>query len=84
MIQADRSSRNDNRPLPIRKNKKVIAMMNASSGIVMTNFDTWRTKMYVYRNLNKNLKDKPCNGKQNLQLPKALLLMTIRPACLTL
>ena len=41
-------------------------MMNASSGIVMTNFDTWRTKMYVYRNLNKNLKDKPCNGKQNL------------------
>ena len=42
-------------------------MMNdESGGIIMTNFNALRTKMYVYRNLSKKLKDKPCKGKKCL------------------
>ena len=44
-MDTSRYFRNDNRPLPIGKNKKIIGMMNDElGGIIMTEFDALRVK----------------------------------------
>ena len=48
----DTSSYCDNRPLPIRKNKKVIGFMKDELvGAIMTEFVALRPKLYSYRKL---------------------------------
>ena len=57
-------SKNENRPLPVRKNKRaVINMMKNELGVkVMKEIVEVRAKMYAYRKLNKKLEDEHCNG----------------------
>ena len=80
-----RYSKDDSRPLQIRKKKKVIGMMKDElGGKIMTEFVALRAKMYVYIKLDEKLEDKRCKGKKKIVVAKYLLFITIRPACLTL
>ena len=59
-------SRNDKRPLPMRRNKKAIGMMEDELGEkIMTDFVPLRAKKaYAYRKLNKKLEDKFCKSSK--------------------
>ena len=76
-------SKDENRPLPIGKNKKVLGPMEDElGGKIMTEFVALRAKMYAYRKTDRLVEEKCCKGTKNVWLVKALRLMAIRPACL--
>lgn len=57
-------SQDNNRPLRIRKNKRVMDIMKDELvGKIMTKFVTLRAEMYVYIKLDENLENMGCNGK---------------------
>ena len=65
-------SGDDNRPLPIGKNKKVTGLMKDElGGKIMTEFIALRAKMYAYRKLD-NTEDKRCKGIKKCVVKKTL------------
>lgn len=80
-FDTSRYSKDDNKPLPIRKNK-VICMKKEELDGKTIRVDL-RAKMYGKRKMGKNLEDKHCKVQKCVELLKALLLMTTRDACLT-
>ena len=56
-------SKDGNRPLPIRKNKKVIDLVRDElGGKIMTEFVALRAKMYAYRKIDKEVEEKRSKG----------------------
>ena len=65
------SYRDDDKPLPVGKNKKVIRLMKDElGGDVMTEFVTLRPKMYSYRF--GDLESKKCKGIKNFVVRKTI------------
>ena len=76
-------SKDDNRPLPIGKNKKKIGLMKDElGGKITAEFVALRAKMYAYRKIDKEVEEKRCKGTKSVSFLNALHLMTTRPACL--
>ena len=67
-------SKENNRPLPIGKNKKVIRLMKDELGVkIMTEFVALRAKMYAYRMLNEDKpEDKKCKGTKKCVVANSL------------
>ena len=67
----DTSGYNNNRPLPVGKNKEVIGLMKDElGGDIMTEFVTLRPKMYSYKVGNSDLKK--CKGIKKCVLQKTI------------
>ena len=62
-FDTNRYSKNNNRPLPIGKIKKVIDMIKDElGGKIMTEFVALRGKINSCKNIDKKLEDKRCKG----------------------
>ena len=66
-------SKDDNRPLPIEKNKNVIGLMKDKlGGKIMTEFVALRAKMYAYRKMDKGVEEKRCKGTKKCVFSEGL------------
>ena len=66
-------SKDEIRPLPIRKNKKLIDMIKDElGGKIMTEFTTLRARMFEYKKIDKKLADKRCKGTKKCVVAKSL------------
>ena len=74
-------SKEDARPLPIRKNKKVIGLMKDElGGAIMTEFVALRPKLYSYIKLD-GMEEKKCKGIKKCVVKKTLTFEDYK-ACL--
>ncbi|XP_057291902.1 uncharacterized protein LOC130614489 [Hydractinia symbiolongicarpus] len=63
--------KDDNKPLPIGKNKKVVGFMkNKLSDKIMTEFITLRAKLYAYKSLTKEGGDRKAKGVKKCFMKK--------------
>ena len=75
-------SKDDNRPLPIGENKKVIGLMKDElGGKVMTEFVALRAKMYAYRKIDKEVEETCCKGTKKCVVLEGLAFEDYK-ACL--
>ena len=75
-------SKDDNKPLPIGKNKKEIGLMKDElDGKIMTEFAALRTKMYVYKKKDKEVEEKRCKGTKKCVVSEGLTFDNYK-ACL--
>ena len=66
-------SKDDNRPLPIGKNKKVIGKIKDElGGKIMTELVALIAKMYAYRKIDKKVEDKRCKGTKKCVVAESL------------
>ena len=66
-------SKDDNRPLPIGENKKVIGLMKDElGGKIMTEFVAVRAKMYAYRNIGKDVEESCCKDTKKCVFSEGL------------
>lgn len=66
-------NKDDDRPLPIGKNKKVVGLMKDElSGKVMTEFITLRAKAYAYESLSKEGGDRKAKGVKKCITAKSI------------
>ena len=66
-------SKDDNRPLPIGENKKVIGLMRDElGGKIMTEFVALRAKMHAYRKIDKEVEKKRCKGTKKCVVSEGL------------
>ena len=66
-------SEDDNRPLPIGKNKNVIGMIKDElNGKIVTEFVALRAKMYAYRKIDKEVEEKRCSGTKKCVVSEGL------------
>ena len=75
-------SKDDNRPLITRKNKKVIdKMKDELNRKITTEFVALRAKMYVYRKIDKELEEKRCKVTKKCVISEGLMFDDYK-ACL--
>ena len=66
-------SKDGNRPLPIRKNKKVIDLVRDElGGKITTEFVALRAKMYAYRKIDKEVEEKRSKGTKKCVVTEGL------------
>ena len=66
-------SKDDNKPLPIGENKKVICLMKDEfGGKVMTEFAALKAKMYAYRKIGKEVEEERCKGTKKCVVSEGL------------
>ena len=66
-------SKDGNRPLPIRKNKKVIDLVRDElGGKIMTEFVALRAKMYAYRKIDKEVEERRSKGTKKCVVTEGL------------